>query len=60
MKKLVSVAEPSLQKNPDLFLDRLKEKMRSHKEWEDQPGKARRESGDNKKNGSEEKHHGCA
>ncbi|KAL2622014.1 hypothetical protein R1flu_002219 [Riccia fluitans] len=47
MKKLVEVAEPSLQKNPDMFLERLKEKMRSHQEWEnceEQPPKKQAES----------------
>ena len=58
MKKLVSMAEPSLQKDPDLFLDRLKEKVRSHQEWEDaedQPEKTRRGSGDHKKNGGQKR-----
>ena len=57
MKKLVSVAEPSQQKNPNLFLDRLKEKVRSHQEWEDtedQPEK-NRGSEKHKKNGGQKR-----
>ena len=58
MKKLVSVAEPALQKSPDLFLERLKEKVRSHQEWEDaedQPEKTRRGIGNHKKNGGQKR-----
>ena len=54
MKKLLSVAEPALQKSPDLFLERLKEKVRSHQEWEDvedQPEKKNRGSDKHTKNG---------
>jgi hypothetical protein len=42
MRNLLQVIEPALQKCPDRFLERLKEKVRSHQEWEDceaQPSK---------------------
>jgi hypothetical protein len=35
MRQLVQVSEPALQKSPHEFLERLKEKVRSHQEWED-------------------------
>src|SRR5690349_13486237 len=35
MQELVDVSEPKLQKSPDEFLDRLKEKVVSHVEWEE-------------------------
>lgn len=35
MRQLVQVAEPALQKSPQDFLERLKEKVRNHQEWED-------------------------
>ena len=64
MKKLVTVAEPALQNRTDMFLERFKEKVRSHQEWddtEDQPEKKKRGNDDHKKNGgSKEKPHGCA
>jgi hypothetical protein len=55
MKKLVNVAETALQKSPELFLERLKEKVRSHQEWEDfedQPVKKKRGDSNHKKNES--------
>src|SRR5690349_5771690 len=58
MKKLVTVAEPALQKSPGLFLDRLKENVRSHQEWEDtedQPEKKKRGSDDHNKNGGQKR-----
>ena len=45
MQQLVNVVEPRLQKNPDDFLERLKEKVLSHVEWEDseeRPAKKKR------------------
>ena len=49
LQELVNVKEPRLQKSPEEFLDRLKDKVTSHVEWEDadeRPAKLKRtESG---------------